>query len=427
MPEKDEIVIWPSNKIRYAYLQSNYYEQCGHLGNSCMRHKKYQKALNFYVKNKVKIAVILSKENKIKARALLWENVHIKTDDSKKDRIIIYLDRCYYSHEEHEKTYHAFAVKNNYRYYKTTLSSIKVKLYIPDIILDGTIYFPYTDTFNILYYKKGLLAASKIFDSKYKYVNLATVREMGYISELDPDRVKEVLTENYISKKDAIFAKKYDGYICNENAVKINNIYYHIQDSNIVCLSPEQYYLKKDTVIDVVTKNRILKKDAIQIKKYGGYINKKEIINIFCIKRPYKWIRAKKKYKYTSSPYHIHDKDVVKYAEGYYIKSQCYYSNIEKRLIPKCHAITIYEIKENKENSNIDIVKADYVSEQNLDIFIHDKKIIKLLTGEYIEVTDNNYRYYIRRNKKIYLKHLYKPKTETEKRQMKLSFTGELI
>ena len=51
----DKIEVWPSNKIPYAYLQSNYYRKQGTLGNSCMRNKDMQKSLNFYVKNNVKI------------------------------------------------------------------------------------------------------------------------------------------------------------------------------------------------------------------------------------------------------------------------------------------------------------------------------------------------------------------------------------
>jgi len=54
----DKIQIWPSNKIPYAYYQKNYSRNCGPLGSSCMRYKEFQKAMQFYVKNNVKIAVV---------------------------------------------------------------------------------------------------------------------------------------------------------------------------------------------------------------------------------------------------------------------------------------------------------------------------------------------------------------------------------
>jgi len=44
----EEIIIWPSNRIKYAYLEDNYAKpEVGHLGRSCMRIKEMQRSLNF--------------------------------------------------------------------------------------------------------------------------------------------------------------------------------------------------------------------------------------------------------------------------------------------------------------------------------------------------------------------------------------------
>jgi len=60
-----------------------------------MRGKDMQKSLNFYVKNKVKIVVVIDGNNKVHARALLWDNV--KTIRSKD--VFTYLDRVYANSE----------------------------------------------------------------------------------------------------------------------------------------------------------------------------------------------------------------------------------------------------------------------------------------------------------------------------------------
>lgn len=101
MREKfDSFKIVKGEDIRKAYLVDNYFNTNGSLGNSCMRYEKCQKFLDIYAKNEDKVQlVVLTKEDKITGRAILWTDV-----DGKK-----IMDRIYTNNSADEQLFKDFA------------------------------------------------------------------------------------------------------------------------------------------------------------------------------------------------------------------------------------------------------------------------------------------------------------------------------
>lgn len=409
---KEEIQIWPANKIRYAYLESNYYKKVGPLSKSCMKYKENQRALNFYIKNNVKIVVIATNTNKIKARALLWENVNAINCDKK----YTFLDRVYYSEEEQKKLYLAFAEKNKFLHYPT-----KKELYIKDIILKNIVHLPYTDTFKFLYPKKKLLSRRPFlpFDQSDR-IELSHTGNGGYVLQLDKNAVKEVFSKIYISKKDSVYIKQYDGYVLKIHLVKINNILYSLFDiTKLTQLKENVWCLTKNIVKEVFTNHKIDKTSSKHINKYAGYVNEE---NIICI---------------NNEIYSKFDDCVIKYGNNkYYLKKHCFYNTLLKTYLPKDVAVLAYKLGKPFYRNAFIFRDALFGSEvvggdlQSIDQLSDTPKLIgpyyidpntcpctELNTGEYIinEGLDKNYL--IRRGGKYRLRHLHK---FTDKKQLLL-------
>ena len=404
-----KIEVWPSNKIRYAYLGSNYYERAGHIGSSCMRHKENQKALNFYVKNNVKIVVLVTKDNKIKARALLWENVSVVGIK----KTYTYLDRVYYSREAQKQLFINFAKENKF-------ITERREFYIKDINLEDIIHLPYTDTFKYLYYKDKVL--SKIYISSEdiikfpeKNIELTHVGNQGYFPQLDKNSIQECFTLSWVSKKDCIKVKQYKGYILKRNIVNINGAYYSVyDDKHITSLTGEDNYcLKKNVVTEVLTDNQIDKTKAELIGKYGGYVQKDNVVYIDRVL------------------YSKYDNGIIRWKNKYYLKIKCCHDTITDTYIPKFMATQVYKLEVVKDFSDdvasgINVLTApqygfgfnytagtkrlkdipEFVGPYYVDI---DKyTYIELNTGEYILTDGLNYNeFIIKRNKKYYLRHLH--------------------
>ncbi len=328
-PSKDEkVILYPSNKVKYAYLEANYARKGkGCLGYSCMRGKAKQKALNFYEKNGVEIAVILDSKNKILARALIWRNVII----SNLKNPVTYMDRVYYSSESQLGLFINFAKNEGFKHYNDSKSRHE-QMYIKDITVKNITHLPYTDTFNYLYYKKGVFTnhthpIKSIVNSKDALLETSYLGDRdGYNRVLDPNAILEVFTNNYISKKDAVNIKKYKGYVKKEHIVIIKNTYYSKYDTkHIAELTEGGFVLKQNMVIELYTQAKIDKTKSIKVKK--GYINKENVIKIYN---------------------KIHSKfanNIVCFKNKYYLDSQCYRTD-DGKLYPKEKISIVYGFTE---------------------------------------------------------------------------------
>lgn len=306
-----ELKILPSNKIRYAYLYTNYFSGAGILGSSCMRNKDNQKALNFYVKNNVQIVVVIDNNGKIHARALLWENV--KNTERKDTFTFTYLDRVYARSDKFIERFYTLAKKNKWHYYASTSAGrARGSYYIDNVDIKGVCHLPYTDTFRFLYYKDSLIGAStstattKRVKDKDSCVTLTHTTEGGYVPALDPDRVREVFTNNHISKKDAVRVSRYKGYVLKKNIVDINGDYYSRHDKVIINSKIDGFILKENSVDEVFSNQPIDKTKAVYSEKHKGYVHKQHAVHI------------------KDEIYHNKDTDITQFDGKWYHISECF-------------------------------------------------------------------------------------------------------
>ena len=160
--------VWEGDEIKTAYLDVNYSapgKTASTLHKSCMRHKKCQSYMKFYKAAHAKIAVLLDKDRKISARALLW---HIQDD-------IYFLDRIYsvspfltnvmlnkvqseYKLEYYKIDGCLFNVKTN----KPVLELPKNYIIKSEDLIDYKGKVPYVDTFYYFDKYYGILYPKKI-------------------------------------------------------------------------------------------------------------------------------------------------------------------------------------------------------------------------------------------------------------------------
>lgn len=172
--EGDEILKW--------YLEDNYHQidmnQFGPLWNSCMRQKERNKFMSLYAKNdSIKMLILLDEDQKLLARAILWENA--QDDDGNYYKI---MDRIYTIYDHDVILFKEWARKNGYLH-KTDQSS-RSERYITKYNADEPIslalnlsvklenhvlsYYPYLDTFKFYNPFDGLFSNSD--ESKFKYI-----------------------------------------------------------------------------------------------------------------------------------------------------------------------------------------------------------------------------------------------------------------
>ena len=311
-----KVEIWPPNKVKHAYLYTNYFSMSSNLGKSCMRVKEMQKALDFYNKNNTRIAVIVDDRKKIHARALLWDDVK----STKLKNPFTYLDRVYANSEHILPMLYDLAKENKWKQYPSTaVNNMNKSYYIDNIYIKDMCFLPYMDTFRYLYPEENLIASSSKLDiTKHKdYIRLDQHTDSGYYPILDPDRVKEMFTRSYISKKDAIFVKRYDAYVSKKNIANIRGDYYSIHDKIIIESKLDGFMLKENSVEEFFTNNLIDKNEAVYSPKYDGFIHKSNIVKVF-------------QCGVGNSLFHKGDSDITCFSKKWYHKSQCF-TNYDRR------------------------------------------------------------------------------------------------
>jgi hypothetical protein len=177
-PTKLQIV--EGEDVRKYYLEDNYFRPDGYrygtLWNSCMRQSERNKFMNFYVMNDVKMLVLFSDDNKVRARALLWEGV--KEFDS--DKTYKFMDRIYTVYDHDVDIFKKWAKENGYL--TKWEQNAKTELYVdvdgnPErkhlyLVLDkhNLSWYPYLDTFKYYDIFKGRFSNSQDYSYHYTLV-----------------------------------------------------------------------------------------------------------------------------------------------------------------------------------------------------------------------------------------------------------------
>ena len=177
-PTKLQIV--EGEDVRKYYLEDNYFRPDGYrygtLWNSCMRQSERNKFMNLYVMNDVKMLVLFSDDNKVRARALLWEGV--KEFDS--DKTYKFMDRIYTVYDHDVDIFKKWAKENGYL--TKWEQNAKTELYVdvdgnPErkhlyLVLDkhNLSWYPYLDTFKYYNPFKGRFSNSQDYSYHYTLV-----------------------------------------------------------------------------------------------------------------------------------------------------------------------------------------------------------------------------------------------------------------
>lgn len=173
--EGDDILKWYNERNYFITETGN---RIGTLWASCMRQEERQKYLELYKYNNVKMLVLLVKVGgveKVKCRALLWDNV--KSFNQEYSNIKI-MDRIYSVFDSDVDTFKRWADENGYickweqnskshQYFNVKGDVIKLKC---EIKLDkkNLDYYPYLDTFPFFDFENGILFNDEFSSHDYK-------------------------------------------------------------------------------------------------------------------------------------------------------------------------------------------------------------------------------------------------------------------
>lgn len=193
-----KLKIVEGEEILKYYLEDNYHSlngnRAGSLWNSCMRQRERNKFMKLYAKNsdKVKMLVFFSDDDKVRARALIWEGVKDHKDSTKEYK---FMDRIYYYYDHDINFFKDWAKENGYlckweQSAKTEMlfddgtgSPVIKQLYV---MLDeyNLPYYPYLDTFKFFNFNKGRFSNSDSYNFDYILVQSSGAMER---EEREPD------------------------------------------------------------------------------------------------------------------------------------------------------------------------------------------------------------------------------------------------
>lgn len=192
-----KLKIVDGEEILKYYLEDNYHSlngnRAGSLWNSCMRQRERNKFMKLYAKNsdKVKMLVFFSDDDKVRARALIWEGVKDHKDSTKEYK---FMDRIYYYYDHDINFFKDWAKEHGYlckweQSAKTEMlfddgtgSPVRKQLYV--MLNEHNLpYYPYLDTFKFFSFDKGRFSNSDSYNFDYILVQSSGAMER----EREPD------------------------------------------------------------------------------------------------------------------------------------------------------------------------------------------------------------------------------------------------
>lgn len=219
--------------IRKWYLEDNYQEVKGQLGNSCMRYAKCQKYLDIYVENTEVCELLILKGSdpeKIIGRALIWT----LKDGSK------YMDRIYTMNDSDILKFEKYAKEKDYDYKSTNNKSKSV-----NIKSNKYEYYPYMDTFFIYDSENGILYSHSSENNE-----TLSLRNTDGTATYNTERVWSSYEGEYIDDEDARYCEDINGYAHYDNTIYLEYADCYVTTEADVVWSEyeENYYYREDTV-----------------------------------------------------------------------------------------------------------------------------------------------------------------------------------
>ena len=190
-----KLKIVEGDDILKYYLEDNYEtvsgSRFGTLWNSCMRQSERNKFMKLYAKNpNVKMLVFFSDDDKVRARALLWEGVKDHKDTTKEYK---FMDRIYYVYDHDVNVFKDWSRENGYisKWEQNAKSELifdvdgeitRMQLYV-ELDSTGLSYFPYLDTFKNFNVRKNRFSNSQSFNFDY-----VLVQSNGQVERDEPEQ-----------------------------------------------------------------------------------------------------------------------------------------------------------------------------------------------------------------------------------------------
>ncbi len=225
-PGENELKLVKGQDIKKYYLYTNYAEESGDLGNSCMRYTRCQEYLDIYTQNpnQVQLLVYLNEEDKVLGRALLWVLNDEKSEDI--EGAEYFLDRIYGINDSIKKLFQdhaetqgwAWRTKSGYSdtkyitYKGEEHSGVKMSIELDKYDFN---YYPYMDTF-----KELDNSESKLYNNDDEDRNWTLNHTDGTYE--DHNGVWSDWEDRRIPEDEAVYSDWLDTYIYERNAVEIS-------------------------------------------------------------------------------------------------------------------------------------------------------------------------------------------------------------
>lgn len=275
--DKVDIRLVSGEDIKKYYLNDNYETDCpgGSLRGSCMGPRERNKLIDFYVNNNASMLVAFSPNNKVIARAIVWDKVRFYQGGKLVDESS-FMDRIYYTYDWLVDKFKKWAKEEDiYVKYKQSHDNktefitpkSKVREFRVEIDVDlQSQYFPYMDT--VLYpdYKKGLITNFRVEDSYDK---------LRAHSSGIPGNVFDFIEGKMVRSNSSKWSEHSKTYIHIDDSVEVSDKYFHKK----ICetdrlggfITPIDERVKC-----IVTGDEFCKRDMVESKYHNGFIHKSE-------------------------------------------------------------------------------------------------------------------------------------------------------
>lgn len=278
--DKVDIRLVKGNDIKKYYLQDNYEEDCppGTLRGSCMGPRNRQDFMNFYANNdNVSMLVSFSENNKVTARAIVWDNVKFYKGDKLVDEGS-FMDRVYYTDDWLEQKFKNWAKEEGcYSKFRQSHDS-QTSFITPDakqrdfkieIPLDlRSEYFPYMDTLCFPNYEKGVLS-NVVYKGNYS--------ELRAHATGKPSMVYDFISEKIINLNSSKWSKCENTYIHLDDIIEVGGENFHKESCEKDRMGG--YITPNDEKVKCVfTGDEFAKREMVESKYHDGLIHKKESV-----------------------------------------------------------------------------------------------------------------------------------------------------
>jgi hypothetical protein len=274
------------SKIKDGYLEDNYYNDNGSLGSSCMRYSSTQSYIQTYADypEKIQLLTLVTNDNKIRGRAVVWNCLHNEGE-------ITFMDRIYTDNSNFEAYFISYAQKNKWWYKEEQSRSNWENFMSPDNayldpvktkgmkILLPYAYdkeFPYTDTFvsgDVNVNNVGDVVLYNDTRGSYDFQDtdggpLCNRKDMVWSDWHDED----------IPEEDSVYSARLGTYIREDDSVEMDNGEYMPDGHDDVVEIGGSYYYMEDCVYSECHGEYYLLDDVTFVEDEDDYFELSEVV-----------------------------------------------------------------------------------------------------------------------------------------------------